>query len=88
MENFTTRSGRQVSFDFERITHGELVQCAEGKLTAEQDAAIMERVSGVSAADQNSLTQIEWRELWRAFWRATRAPLDDPKASVSESMTQ
>lgn len=78
MADLTLRDGRVIVFDLYQVTRAEFVAVAGGKLTPEQDDALLARVSGLTVEEVQALPQPEWRRLALAFFRKAREPLADP----------
>ena len=72
-------------FDFSKITLKEFRSLREPQQTEEEADEILARVAGLEPADLEELPYDEYRQLWRAFFVASR-DAGSEKNSVSESI--
>lgn len=70
--------GKAIAFDLDKITRKEFTDFARGKLTDDQDNALLARVCGLTVKQIENLPQPEYRRLVRAFYKEAMEPLADP----------
>lgn len=78
MADVTLSDGRELTLNLFAVTHAEHVRMAKGTTTAEEDAAILSRVVGMTPADFDNLPQPDWRRVVVRYWEKSREPLADP----------
>lgn len=68
----------EVRFDLDQVGYGEYTDFLNGRLTPAQDTDLLARASGLSAAQQQALTLLQFKRLVKALVAKVRAPLADP----------
>lgn len=75
---FRLPGGGVVTFDLNKVTRKQYTDFARGKMTDDQDNALLAKVTGLRVAQIENLTQPEFRRLVRAFYKKAMEPLADP----------
>jgi hypothetical protein len=78
MADFTTKSGIEINFDFEKITVAQYRAIFDPKSAVEMDDSIIEKVCGVDSGFILGLTVKENTRLFKAFVKSANTAIDDP----------
>ena len=92
-------NGKEITFDLSKVTHKEFVRFWNGRpkdMTPEQEAErdafdedFIFRITGLTSAQIEELSQIDWRRFNDKFVKVSFASVDDyEKNSVSGSTSQ
>jgi hypothetical protein len=74
----TLYSGKEVTLDIMKITMREWKDVTSLGKTADEEAAIIEKVTGIKADDLTNMLQPDYRLIVDAFIRAGTQPLTNP----------
>jgi len=69
-------------FDLAQVSRRAWIDFSTGKLSADEDDALLARVSGMSADMIQALPVLEYKALVRAFVRKLREPLANPNSAA------
>ena len=79
-------TGKTVSLDMSKITFGEWRKYFSTRGTPKQDDAFIEKITGLSTAEQEALLRDDYRRIVIAIVKEGTQPLADPNSqSVSTS---
>lgn len=84
MADFVLSDGREINFDFSKMTWGQWQGIFDAKESEETSDRTIARVSGLEYKDFKKLSYIEARQLMMRFFECAREPLKSPN-SQSES---
>ena len=84
---YTLHDGREVVFNFHAVTISEWRSMFNPKQTPEDEAAVLGKIWGMTAAEVMSMSYADYRLASAAMFEIAKNPLSDPN-SASESTDQ
>jgi len=81
MSDFTLSSGKEITFDLTKLTHGQWKGLIRPTKGAEKEDAIISRCSDLSIEELDALGEREYRAIADAFVKRVVSPISsDPNA--------
>lgn len=78
MSDLTLADGREIDINLEAITIREYRELFSPKQSAEEETAILAKVSGMTPDEVESLSMLDYKRLLRELLAVARQPLVDP----------
>jgi len=85
MPDVTLSDGREITFDLHKISRRQYSELVSGKLTNDQDDALVGATCGLTPEQVSGLPFPDWRRLAQAFFKKAREPLADPNSVSAPS---
>ena len=76
MADITLSNGREITFDFSKLTLREYRQLFDKKQTPDEEDRIVSLVSGIPLEEYQDMTYLDWKRLLLAFFKRSREPVD------------
>ena len=78
MADFVTRDGKEINFDFERISIKEYRALFDKGQPQPEEDELMARVCGITVDELMAFSQPDYKKMLKAFLKVATSPLDDP----------
>ena len=75
--DFTLADGRDIKFDLAAITVSEYRSLFEKTTLKEEEDRILAAASGITVEELMALPVLDFKRLWKAFFKAFSKPLED-----------
>ena len=87
MVDLILSDGREVTFDFKKVTHKEHRSLFDNEQSAENESTVIGKSCGFTAEEIDNLSQEDWRRLILCYFKTSAKPLDEqiknsPSASI------
>lgn len=76
MANITLSDGREITFDFSKLSLKEYRSLFDKDQTPEKEDEVIARVCGLTTEEYTSLSYQDWKKLLRSFFERSREPAD------------
>lgn len=85
MPDFVLQNGKEITFDFRKITHKQWKGIFYRDESEEETEATLARLYGITEAEINDLDYIEYQQLFEAMLERSKDPLKNSPNSRSAS---
>ena len=76
MADITLSDGREITFDFTKLTLKEYRALFDKAQAVDDEDTIVARVCGIEIDEYQSLSYADWKRLLQAFFKRSREPVD------------